>query len=447
MKTLRFPAPIYSQLAESLLADRSRESCAIVYTRPGINDSSWLVADARIAPDDAYERRTATSATLKSAFVVELSNAARKDRLGIVMVHTHPFADGTPEFSSVDDLGEKELALYFARRVSHAAHLSMVIGPHGCRARRLASDEEVFVWQIGQVARVISSGQDRPGLHDIYDRQLLAFGESGQRALKSLRVGVVGAGGTGSVTAQQLAHLGVKDFLIVDPDVVQTTNLNRLVGSTPADVGQPKVLVARRTIRAINTSAQVVALQRDVVDEDAAMMFADMDFIFICTDSHASRAVVGQLAYQYLIPTIDMGVSITARDASVSHLTGRVQMLAPELPCLVCTEALDSEQIRREMLTPEQRAADSYIHGGQEAQPAVISLNSTVSSLAVTMFLAVITSVPARARFQLYDGIRGTVRPTTATRVPSCVVCSNEGALARGSTWPLPVRPTGAPRG
>src|SRR6185312_13140472 len=160
-----------------------------------------------------------------------------------------------------------------------------------------------------------------------------------------------------------------------------------------------------------------------------------------CTDSHASRAVVGQVAYQHLVPTIDMGVSITVGSAGVEHVNGRVQMLAPGLTCLSCTRALDGEQIRREMMTPDQRAADPYVQGVHEPQPAVISLNSTMASLAVTMFLGAVTPVPAQARFQLYDGVRGTVRPTSARRAPNCIVCSPKGALAKAGSWPLPTRP------
>jgi hypothetical protein len=137
-----------------------------------------------------------------------------------------------------------------------------------------------------------------------------------------------------------------------------------------------------------------------------------------------------------------MGMSVTVRDDAVTHITGRVQMLAPELPCLTCTGALDADQIRREMMSPEQRAADPYLVGAREPQPAVMSINSTVASLAATMFMAAVTSMPGHARFQLYDGIRGTVRPTQARVIEHCIVCSKRGALAKGASWPLPVRPS-----
>lgn len=447
MSGLRFAAPAFAELLAALLTDQSRESCAIAYAHYDTAAESWVVMVAAPAPEDAYEHRNATSATLKSAFVVEVANRARAEGLSVVFVHTHPWAHGSPQFSPVDDAGETDLMAFFTRRVPNGAHLAMVVGPEGCRARRLGCGTEVPVWEVGEslVLRAAASC-DELG-HDRHDRQVRAFGAAGQRMLRSLRVGVIGAGGTGSVTLQQLAHLGVADFTLVDPDLLETTNLNRLVGSRPQDVGVAKVAIAERLVRSINPAAKVQALQADIVDADVAPRLAGLDAVFLCTDSHASRAVVSQLAYQHLVPTFDMGVSISVRDGAVTHVTGRVQMLAPGLPCLTCTGALDSEQIRRELLTPEQRRADPYVQGAYEPQPAVISINSTMASLAVTMFLGAVTPVPAAARFQYYDGLRGTVRPASAPQARDCIVCSASGALARGRSWPLPVRPARASHG
>jgi molybdopterin-synthase adenylyltransferase len=440
MTGLRFAAPAYERLAKSLLADE-QETCAVLFTRAGGSEGAWIVTDWVIAPAAAYSHRDNLSAELKPSYLVEISNRARKEKLGVTLVHTHPQANGSPQFSPVDDDGEIPLAEYFHRRVPGTDHLTLVIGPEGCRARRLGTTQEVAVWEVGSCVRVLFH-PNAPELDSpAHDRQIRAFGAHGQAIISRISVGIIGLGGTGSVAAQQLAHLGVERFVLLDPDVVEVTNLNRLVGAGPGDVGVAKVDIAERQIRTINPTAEVVALKADVVDADAAPHLFGTDFLFLCTDSHASRAVVGQLAYQFLIPCIDMGVSITIRGEVISHVTGRVQMLAPSLPCLVCTDALDGEQIRRELLTPEQRAADPYVQGIHEPQPAVISLNSTVASLALTMFLSALTPVPGAARLQFYDGVKGTVRPAIASRVPSCVVCSALGALGKGGQWPLPVRP------
>ncbi|WP_292024098.1 ThiF family adenylyltransferase [Mesorhizobium sp.] len=175
-----------------------------------------------------------------------------------------------------------------------------------------------------------------PGLPEIstlaHDRQVRAFGPRGQAIISHIAVAIIGLGGTGSAVAQQLAHLGVRRFILIDPDVVEMTNLNRLVGATPADIGRPKAEVAARHIRSINSKAEITALRADIVDEASLPALYGADFLFLCTDSHASRAVVGQLAYQFLLPCIDMGVSITVRENAITHGTGRTQMLAPGLP-------------------------------------------------------------------------------------------------------------------
>lgn len=115
-------------------------------------------------------------------------------------------------------------------------------------------------------------------------------------------------------------------------------------------------------------------------------------------------------------------------------------MLSPGLPCLVCTDKINADQVRCEMMTPEQRARDPYIVGASVPQPAVISLNSTMSSAAVTMFLAAVTGFPSDARMVIYDGVRGSLRPAAMEPRPNCIACSSSGALARGTSWTLPVR-------
>ena len=252
---------------------------------------------------------------------------------------------------------------------------------------------------------------------------------------------IVGLGGTGSVVAQQLAHLGVSHYTLVDPDIVDVSNLNRLIGATHADVGAHKVAVAKKLIIAIRPEAHCLEVIGDIADSDVAEQILGVDFIFACTDSMASRAVLNQLAYQYLVPCIDVGVAVGAAEQGIQYITGRTQMLSAGLPCLVCTEFLDAEQVRRELLSEEQRRQDPYIVGASVRQPAVISLNSTMSSAAVTMFLAAVTGIPSHARMVIYDGMRGTLRPNAMPPRPHCIVCSYEGALGRGSHWTLPTRP------
>lgn len=442
MNALVFPADSYSSLAAELLG-RTDETCAVLLAsvvRRGAAGSRLLVQQVVRVPDDSYRRRGPLEAELAPAFVAEMGRRARLAGRALVFVHTHPGSVGVPSFSPADDRGEVHLGAFLDRRVPGKPHAALVVGRGGCRARRLSSGEPIAVLEVGEALTTLYDPTGGRALDPSLDRQVRAFGAKGQERLQKLRVAIVGLGGTGSMVAEQLAHLGVSDFLLVDPDVVEATNLNRLVGATPADVGKEKVGIAGRLIRSVRSESAVDARPESILEERTASLLAATDFIFCCTDSHGSRAVIGQLAYQYLVPCIDVGVVIAVAGGAVTHVAGRVQMLSPGLACLVCGNLLDSNAVRHDLMTPFERRADPYFVGGGEPQPAVVSVNGTVASLAVTMFLAAVAGIPARPRYQLYNALSGTVRVAALARDPNCIVCSPHGALARGEEWPLPVR-------
>ena len=342
-------------------------------------------------------------------------------------------------FSVTDDEGELPLIRFFSDFLPGLPILSLLVALGGIRARVMGSNQEVFIENVGTS---LGFSADQSSAHfERHDRQILAFGEEGQKRIRSLRIGVVGLGGTGSIVAHELAHLGAHDVTLIDPDLVETSNLNRLLGATPDDVGQAKVAVAKRSILAISRGAQVRALDADVTSEAAARALLDCSIIFCCTDSHGSRAILNQICYQYFIPVIDIGVSLTAKNGLLTHINGRVQLLTPGLGCLTCGEFLNPDQVRRDLMSENERLNDPYFDSSEgQAQPAVISINGTVSSLALTMFLGVVTAIPFDYRYQLYDGLSGRLRSIEHQPRPGCITCSPDGAYARGDTWELPTR-------
>lgn len=426
-----------------MAAGHADETCAVglVYAageRAGVPRHVVRALDP--VPPRAYAQRTPTRASLTAEFMLDVANRARAAGAGIVLMHTHPGADPLEGFSTIDDAGEIPLADYFRARLPGRPHFAGVVTKGGLHLRALGCGPPAKAVGVGPSVRFYDDLPTAVGGEARYDRQVRAFGEAGQARLRQSRVAVVGAGGTGSFVAHELAHLGVGQLLLIDHDTVDVSNLNRLLGATPADVGQPKVAVARRSVLNINPHVICEAACGDVVDAEVARKLTGVDFILGCTDSMASRAVINQIAYQYLIPVIDMGVAIHVREGRVSSVTGRVQMLSPGLGCLVCADGLDGNQVRWEMMSVAQRRADSYFQNASVPQPAVMPLNGLVTSAAVAMFLSALVGYPGDSRLLHYDGIRGSVRPQVLAPRHGCVVCSCEGALARGDAWGLPVR-------
>src|SRR5690606_19313773 len=75
---------------------------------------------------------------------------------------------------------------------------------------------------------------------EVQARQAAAFGRPFVDMLQSLRIGVVGCGGTGSPLATLLARSGIGELIHIDKDKLAKSNLNRVRGLTTADVGKNK---------------------------------------------------------------------------------------------------------------------------------------------------------------------------------------------------------------
>src|SRR5580704_2625145 len=449
MKGIVFGDKALSTLRNALLSNATREAAALLLAgRAGSGDQTrLLVREHFLVPEDGYQAQERLRAVIDPSFIMPLLKRARKEGLSLVLTHTHPFAEEA-HFSPIDDEGERVLMPSLFARTRDCPHGALVLTSKHCSARiwTLSGTEPHHLSPVAEVGRNLKIYDPNHGrssaIASQFDRSVRAFGAEGQATLASLSIGIVGLGGIGSVVAEQLAHLGVGRLLLLDPDAIEETNLNRVVGATRKDIGRSKVEVAAEAARRVNPQIDVTPILGNVILSNDTRPTLTADFLFCCTDSHGSRAVINQIAYQYVIPTIDLGVRIQVRAGTVESVTGRVQMLAPGLPCLVCDELLDPEEVRRDLLSDEARARDPYIVGAVEPQPAVISLNSTVASLGVTMMLSAVTGLPVTARHQLILFNKGVVRAAAADPSPECVVCSLRGVLARGDTWPMAGRPS-----
>lgn len=438
MNELRIAASDLRTMQTTLLS-HDREQCAamfVTYSRTGGGHRLLVRKVAFPTPAD-YLSSGLDHAVLAPTYVAAIAKEARLAKMGLVFVHTHP-GSTPPQFSIVDDRGELDLADFLKRRGMGDLHAAMVLSKGGLRARLLGQERELRVVSVGSRLTV----EFDPNLGDQgypmeFDRQVRALGQAGQKTLQQLRVAIVGLGGTGSIIAEQLVHLGVRDFLLIDPDHLEVTNLNRVVGATHKDVGLPKVEIAKRLLMHFTPQALVTALTANVVYASAARPLADVDLIFGCTDSHGSRSVLQQVAYQYLIPCIDIGSTIVAKDGKIEGIYGRVQLLGPDHPCLWCTNLLSSEEVRRDLMNEFERKADPYVQGAHEPAPAVISLNGTVVSLAVTMLLGLVSPAPIEARHLIYNARTSSLRAVRGVAQPDCFICSRSGAFGRGDSQPL----------
>lgn len=429
-------------LCDGLLASEV-EHCAVLYAEEVTRADGMvrlLVRDIDVPKPEDYAIQAIDRTELKPEFVARITKRALLKQWSLIFAHSHPGLH-RPEFSLTDNAGEKVLAAFLTKRGLHSNHAALVVSKGGMRARGLGAQEEIDVISVGKIISVESTAQAcESEIAKQFDRQVRAFGADGQRLLQRLHVGIVGLGGTGSILAQQLVHLGIRDFILIDPDTIEETNLNRVVGANYTDIGTSKIDVVARYLTAHSDDTIVRKIPGNVVRAAIAKELCDTDVIFSCTDSHGSRSVIQQIAYQYLIPCIDMGSTITTDDGKVTGIFGRVQLLSPGEPCLWCCNLLDPEQVRRDMMSDVERRLDPYIQGAEEPAPSVVWLNGTVVSLAVGMLMAVMTSAPIKGRHLIYNAHAASLRSVRATLRSDCFICSKSGVVAKGDQQQLYAR-------
>lgn len=364
--------------------------------------------------------------------------------LGAILCHSHP---SDFSYSPSDDYGEQRVLAVLRQFIPPSAPTaSLLFYPGGVRGRVWLLEQSKptplaeIVVMGSRVQRILPDHRQGSvvGQSDslVYDRQIRAFGKEGQAMLAQAKVGIVGIGGTGSPTAEQLVRLGVKDLILVDPDVTESSNITRVYGTFHTTLGERlsrtlkiprfKADVVAAHLRRINPSATIKVLHQSVVQSKAAMALRDRDILFLCTDDHWGRSIVNRFAHQYFIPTINVGVAIAARDGVISAAVGVVDILSPDLPCLWCKNSLQPERIAAESMPrgARQRLGDEgYIEGLDIPNPSVVSTTTALSGMAVTMFLQLITGFMSErgnvSRLN-YDILDATVRRGTTEVARNC---------------------------
>ncbi len=138
----------------------------------------------------------------------------------------------------------------------------------------------------------------------------------GQRKLKESRVLVVGAGGLGSPLLQYLAAAGVGHIGIIDPDLVDVSNLQRQVLYSQRSIGKPKVGEAKKRIEALNPHITVETFQSHLDSKNAKAIIADYEVIADGADNFPTRYLVNDACV--LMGKVNVYASIFRFEGQVS---------------------------------------------------------------------------------------------------------------------------------
>jgi molybdopterin-synthase adenylyltransferase len=260
-----------------------------------------------------------------------------------------------------------------------------------------------------------------------YSRNIGLFGSAGQRKLQASHVAVVGLGGLGCHVVQQLAYLGLQRFVLIDSDITEVSNLNRLVGATENDVGTAKTIVAQRMIRRVQTKARIECITGTLEESSGISALSEADYLFGCVDNDAARLVLTEVSSRNRLSYIDLASDV-GRSGGATWFGGRVFVSHEGNHCLSCAGELDQQALAVTAMTSEQRAVDARIYGINRNEldvsgPMVVSINGVVASLAVSEFLFWVTGIRPPRPHLVYRADLGTVTIRNDPRQKSCYYC------------------------
>ncbi|GAA1504025.1 ThiF family adenylyltransferase [Brevibacterium permense] len=139
-----------------------------------------------------------------------------------------------------------------------------------------------------------------------YVRQirLSGFGERAQAALLDSHVLVIGAGGLGAPILSYLAAAGIGTITVVDPDVVELSNLHRQVIHAEAAIGTRKIDSAQQRMTGINSSIEVRTIPQLLTPVNALELFEGVDIVVDGSDNFATRYLANDACEILGIPLV-----------------------------------------------------------------------------------------------------------------------------------------------
>ncbi len=141
-----------------------------------------------------------------------------------------------------------------------------------------------------------------------YSRQIPVIGCEGQLRLKKSRILVAGVGGLGSVVLYYLVAAGVGEVVFIDDGVVELSNLQRQVLYTTEDIGEPKVLVAEKRLRALNPHVKLVPVKATITEDVLEKYVREIDVVVDALDNWETRFILDKVAWRYWKPLVHAGV-------------------------------------------------------------------------------------------------------------------------------------------
>ncbi|MFC1488955.1 ThiF family adenylyltransferase [Thermodesulfobacteriota bacterium] len=449
---ITFHESIFSQLQSSLRWDDGKEKATYLLCNTSTHQGRIkLLPDKVIIPKkDDYIKRSPGYYSLAKPFINRVVNEAIETDSHLIQCHVHPGNPGI--FSGVDAVKEPQLMRHIADKVDGIFHASLVFGNslntldgwfYDREKDKLIPIEKVLVVGREKMDIFIPWGSPLKNkkLHPSLSRSVMAFGEEAMEILGMLDIGVVGASALGGPIVEFCSRDKVRSLFLCDLDSIDETNLNRLSGTIPSDIGKNKAIFYAEKAKQISSQTIVVPFPKTFYDFEVQEAFSQADVIFGCVDSGA-RHSINQLALANNVPYFDLGATIQSENGNLKFVGGQVYSIIPGRgACLSCSGSFD--HLLSEYIPPDDREMKvkrGYIKDDDSITiPLVAYLDYIIAGLGYREFLKYILGLSENEVFKTqYNEMQNKIVQSRCSD-DGCLSCQSDGFLGKGDKVPIMV--------
>lgn len=468
---LRFTEAAWRALCVHHRHDQRRERASVAFARVEHSARGKLLVvgadDLVLFADADYAVRSEGSVGVTPAAMRRVMwTFAQSGRAGFVSIHDHWFSRHGTTFSALDDGDDRNHDRYLRETFEPMLRAH----PEWGRPREVTHAAVVFD-RCSLDARLIDTRRAPPfaGLHSVAApcETLVCLTPNGvarepdadlasarharhtdfitpeqQRMLARLTIGLIGCGGVGALVAENLARLGVGGLVLVDPDVLADTNLNRWPAAKPSQVGRAKAKLLCRRLKEQTPWVDVRAVASDAFAPRVLPHLLDCDVLIAAVDNDLARLWVNRLALQYVLPLFDVGARVQVQP--VVDFAYRIVPVVPGVTaCLECSglAMLNRLEIAESLdgAIGAVRRQAGYVQRQDVDAPSVMGMNSVAAGSVCLEVLSYVCGYQQRpvVKIARWRTARTTVvQPAEHLPAAHCIACAD--LLGRGSELPLP---------
>lgn len=158
---------------------------------------------------------------------------------------------------------------------------------------------------------------------DRYEKNFKSISKGEQLILNNSSIAIVGLGGLGGYVLENLVRLGVKNFILIDMDIFELSNLNRQILSNESNIGKYKAYEAEKRANLINSEVKTKVFTKKL-HENSFDLLEGVDLVIDGLDSISGKKSLEKLCDKMDLPLIYGAISGYLGNVAYSSKGNRV---------------------------------------------------------------------------------------------------------------------------